>query len=145
MQRSDILLMAVATAGDSGLSPVQLQKTLFLVGQSGLDAVPSDFYAFEPYNYGPFSKLVYEDADSLAQQGLVGRASVPGQTWAKYVITGKGEQRSREVEAETKAPLREYIGRVVAWVQDLSFNELLRSVYKAYPDYRRNSVFQESL
>ena len=73
MQKEDFLLMVVASGKDEPLTPVQLQKSLFLIGEhkDGFSEVPQSFYDFRPYHYGPFDIRVYQDADVLAEQGLV--------------------------------------------------------------------------
>jgi len=36
-----------------------------------------------------------------------------------------------------------YLREVVPWAQSLSFNELVRAIYEAYPEPRANSVFRD--
>ena len=72
LQRKDWTLLAIALAGGLPLSPAQLQKAVFLFGeQMPKDVLPEDFYDFQPYNYGPFCRDVYTDAEELAAEGLV--------------------------------------------------------------------------
>ncbi len=42
MDRKDIVLLVIESASDEGLSPLQLQKSLFIIGQSQLAGLPSD-------------------------------------------------------------------------------------------------------
>src|SRR5437773_8648050 len=67
MSRRDWLLVALTEAGDRGLSPVQIQKTMFLF-KNGTDRVLDEdqFYDFRPYNYGPFDSQIYRDLEDLA-------------------------------------------------------------------------------
>ena len=39
--------------------------------------------------------------------------------------------------------MRTYIQVVVEWAQSLSFSRLVKSIYGEYPQYRKNSVFQD--
>lgn len=127
--------------GPDGLSPVQLQKSLFLLGAELRQEVGHTFYTFIPHNYGPFSKQIYLDAEQLAADGLVAIERAPGSP-AQYVITVPGRTRALEVERELAARVREYFANVVTWTQQQSFSGLIRSIYEKYPEYRVNSVFQ---
>ena len=62
MTRQDWLLLVLAAADGKPLSPLQLQKSLFLVGYDLARLVGSDFYTFRPFDYGPFDAAVYRDA-----------------------------------------------------------------------------------
>ena len=69
MTRHDWLLLVLAAAEGDTLSPLQLQKSLFLVGHGLAGLVSTDFYDFQPHAYGPFAAAVYHDAES-ATPGL---------------------------------------------------------------------------
>ncbi|MGC9971907.1 MAG: hypothetical protein ABSE56_15100 [Bryobacteraceae bacterium] len=141
MRRSDWTLCAIGLAGDRGLSPVQLQKTLFLLGEERAEEVGPDFYQFIPYNYGPFDASVYHDASSLADEGFVSiSCSVRG--FNIYSITPKGARHAEETQRFAHPRAIEYLKRVVDWAQGLSFSQLVRAIYAKYPEYRENSVFQ---
>jgi uncharacterized protein YwgA len=142
MENTEVLLLVVASANDEGLSPLQLQKSLFLVGECGLSELPPDFYKFVPYNYGPFNPVIYSDADSLAEEGLLEYINVPGQRWSKYAATSAGLARVDEITGNFSDELRNYIRDVVGWVLSRTFSELLRAIYAKYPQFRSNSVFQ---
>lgn len=141
VQNKDLTLLVIASAGESGLSPVQLQKSLFLLGKSKLPDIPQDFYPFYPYNYGPFHPNVYADADALSKEGLVMLAP-SGQGWSTYIITSAGVTKAGEVRKKLQQVTASYIDQLVSWVKSHSFNALLRAIYAAYPDFRANSIFQ---
>jgi hypothetical protein len=141
MERSDWTLLAVCFSGPKGLSPVQLQKSLFLLGAELQREVGHDFYTFIPHNYGPFSKQIYTDAEQLAANGLIAIEREPGSP-AQYVITALGRNRALEVERELSQRVQDYFANVVTWTQQRSFSSLIRSIYEKYPEYRVNSVFQ---
>jgi uncharacterized protein YwgA len=143
MENKEVLLLVVASANGEGLSPLQLQKSLFLVGQCGLPELPTDFYEFVPYNYGPFNPAIYGDANSLAEEGLLEFINVPGQRWSKYATTPAGLARAEEIKGDISSEYSKYIRDVVDWVLSLTFSELLRAIYTEYPEFRRNSVFQD--
>lgn len=77
MTRQDWLLLVLAAAGRKPLSPLQLQKSLFLVGYDLAKLVGPDFYTFRPFDYSPFDATVYRDAEEQAAQGLVTIRSHP--------------------------------------------------------------------
>ncbi|OGO06291.1 MAG: hypothetical protein A2Z76_04755 [Chloroflexi bacterium RBG_13_56_8b] len=142
MENKEVLLLVVASADDEGLTPLQLQKSLFLVGECSLPELPSDFYTFVPYNYGPFNPVIYGDAESLAEEGLLEYINVPGQKWSKYAATTAGLARAGEITDSISNECSKYIKDVVDWVLSLTFSELLRAIYTKYPKFRSNSVFQ---
>jgi hypothetical protein len=66
------------------MTPVQIQKAMFLIGMEAKQFVEPGFYKFVPYNYGPFDANVYHDLDELVAKGLVAVDSFPGRTWKTY-------------------------------------------------------------
>lgn len=142
LDKKQLTMLVIACAEGDGLSPVQLQKTLFLIGESGVAGLPSENYEFVPYSYGPFNLEVYEDVGSLVDEGMVASAEVPGRDWSKYVVTSTGLEYIKTIEAEIGAALHQYVQEVVDWVKRQSFSGLLRAIYAKYPQYRENSVFQ---
>ena len=54
MERKEWVLLALFAAEAYRLQPVQLQKSLFLLGQNVKD-VGTSYYDFMPFHYGPFS------------------------------------------------------------------------------------------
>jgi len=143
VEKKDVTLLVIESAGEKGLSPIQIQKSLFLIVQSHLPALPSDFYEFYAYNYGPFCEEVYQDADALVEEGLVFDMPVSGQSWSIYTIAPKGRERAEAIRRENEiGDLAQYIKEIVEWVSALTFSELLRAIYAKYPQYSENSVFQ---
>ncbi|HEY2964532.1 MAG TPA: hypothetical protein VGJ37_19085 [Pyrinomonadaceae bacterium] len=142
MERRYWPLLVIDEAGPAGLSPVQLQKVLFLIGQNLPHEVGKAYYNFVPYNYGPFDQHVYSDADSLIHSDLVQSVQVAGRSWAYYTITPQGHSIAQFVRNSELSPkMSQYITTVVKWVQSLSFAQLLSAIYKAYPQYKAKSVF----
>ena len=103
MNRKDYLLLVVAAAGSTPLTPVQLQKSLFLVKEN-LPEIPVPFYEFEPYDYGPFDVEVYSDADSLASEGLLLSVRSPLGNWIDRAVTPGGMKKvDRNQEGTVRA------------------------------------------
>jgi hypothetical protein len=139
IERKYWTLLVLNAAGSNGLSPVQLQKCLFLIGQNLSHEVGDSFYSFVPYNYGPFDPAIYADAQRLVDEKLATVARVAGKNWAYYVITTEGKEVAHTISISSQA--RAYIDEVVQWVLRLSFAQLLSAIYQAYPEYKANSVF----
>jgi len=140
VNREDWTLLAVAAAEGEPLTPVQLQKVLFLLGKHYPRTTGPEFYHFSPYNYGPFSQRIYSDADALASQGLLRVSRRPGQNFDEYAITPHGVERARRLPVAE--PASKYLKDVVAWARKLSFRELVSAIYSRYPEQRVNSVFR---
>ena len=124
------------------MSPVQLQKALFLFGQEVGGMIGTEFYSFEPYDYGPFDAAIYDDLRRMMSAGQVREDWDPGRSWKHYTITVAGRRAALVLESDTDARLTEFLERIVVWVKGRSFSELLRSVYAAYPEFAVNSVFR---
>lgn len=140
MTRRDWTLLALAAARGRPLTPAQLQKALFLLGKKG--KVGGAFYNFRPYNFGPFSAEIYQDAESLEAEGLVRiDRKEPGRPWALYAATADGISAADRIKVDGKT--REYLVRLVDWARSLSFQQLVSAVYREFPEQRANSVFVE--
>ena len=142
MENKEFLLLVVAAGNGKTLTPVQLQKSLFLISEANLVETPDLFYEFEPYHYGPFDATVYSDADLLVGEGMLARYPSASGSWTDTVITPDGLARAKLIENNLSPPTKEYIHSVVAWVQSLSFSALVRAIYSKYPKYLESSVFQ---
>lgn len=143
MNRSDWLLYVIAAAAPQGLSPVQLQKTMFLLGQENPKEVGKGFYTFEPYDYGPFTSDVYTDADVLAIQGLISIDNPLARGWRRYSATKEGLEQASRLAQNVSAKSEGYIEETIRWICALSFPDLVRTIYERYPSYRERSVFKE--
>jgi hypothetical protein len=141
MDRKDWTLLVINAADGKGLSPVQLQKCLFLLGQKLPTQVDDSFYHFIAHNYGPFDSSIYLDAKLLADEGLVNISQTTGTRFPIYTITSEGSEVARELEGRMPPHVTEYIKRLVIWSQSLSFEQLIRAIYKNYPEFSVNSVF----
>lgn len=144
MNRMDWLLSVIAAGKDTPLQPVQLQKALFLISvKVPRKELGKDFYEFSPYDYGPFSSTIYQDAERLEGEGLVSVSSAPQMRYKLYSATPLGAERAEQISAQLPGNVSQYIERVVDYVQSLSFGGLVRAIYKHYPDWEVNSVFRK--
>jgi len=143
ISRRDWTLIVLAAAEGSALSPVQLQKALFLIGEDLPWATGNDFYKFVPYNYGPFDSSIYHDADELSSGGLAVVGYQAGRRYCEYAISPQGQKRAEQVMAKIKPEVAAHVKSVVKWVKNVSFEQLLRTIYDKYPQYAVNSVFRK--
>lgn len=143
VKRTDVLLLALADSKDHSLSPVQVQKAMFLLQQEAASYLPADFYKFAKYNYGPFSRTVYDDLTAMAAVGLVVEDASPTRSVRVYRLTAAGLSAALEIAGKVNPALQTYLGSVVEWVKALSFTQLVRAIYAKYPEYRENSVFAD--
>ncbi len=141
MDKHHWLLLAIGLS-DNGLSPVQTQKTMFLLGkEAGEGLGEGAFYAFIPYDYGPFDSAIYGDVEELVRQGFLTREGVPGRSWSISRLTPEGQKLVEELRESGNSAVVTYLGSVVNWVTSQSFSGLLRAIYAKYPDYQARSVF----
>jgi uncharacterized protein YwgA len=141
LTKKDWALLVIAAAKPKTLTPLQLQKSLFLLGQNIPEAVKPDFYKFVPHNFGPFAKDVYADVEALKDQGLIDEIVKSGQNWPEYRISQTGVQKADEIRDLLSPNAKTYLDTLVKWVEQQSFQDLLHSVYKAYPEFATKSVF----
>lgn len=138
MTRSDWTLLAIASVGDDTIDPVELQKSLFVLGEEEEEVVGSDFHNFLPYVYGPFTATVFLDASDLVKKELVTLDAAGG--IPRYRASPKGLEETRRLcEEEPRAA--QYLSCVVEWAERLTFSELVSAVNLKYPDEHRDSIF----
>ena len=137
--RQDWLLLVLAAADGKPLSPLQFQKSLFLVGYDLAKLVGPDFYTFRPFDYGPFDATVYQDAEDQAAQGLVTIRSHPV-TKRVFSLTATGTTRARALEPELPADAVRHCRYIVQWAQSQTFQELTQAIYEQFPAYAERSV-----
>jgi uncharacterized protein YwgA len=140
----DWTLLVIASGRGRPLSPVQLQKAVFLLARNLTDEQrrTSSFYNFRPYDYGPFDAQVYRDAEQLRDDGLIVVDPSGGVAYRDYSATPQGVERADELRKQLNDKVIEYLDKVVAWVSSLSFTALVQAIYKAYPDMKAHSVFR---
>jgi len=140
MSKAHWPLVALLKSPDKKLTPVQIQKTIFLFAQNIPDTIGHDAYKFKPYNYGPFDPAIYRDLEGAIEAGHV-EPLPTSRGWDEYRITALGERIAQETLADVSPDAEQYISRITNWVRTTSFRELLTAIYKAYPAYAKRSVF----
>jgi hypothetical protein len=143
MNRRELVLAVLAASEGRPYTPVQIQKSVFLITENAPDIVDEgpDF-DFQPFDYGPFDPDVYAEAQALANSGLVAIAPSDVGRWNTYAASDRGIAEGRNVLASLPQARREYVAEVSEWVRRLSFTSLVKSIYDAYPEMRVNSIFR---
>lgn len=143
MNRRDFALMALAGARRQPFSPVQLQKLLFLLDRNIGARVGGSGFDFQPYHYGPFDQSVYATFGQLEHQGLAEIQNREQGAWRRYRLTEAGQSEGERLWHAVDGRLVEYIVSICDFVRSQSFAGLVSSIYRAYPEMKVNSVFQE--
>ena len=141
MTRSEILLAGLAAGGENATySPVQVQKLFFMLDREASAALGGPFFKFAPYDYGPFDQAVYAGLDDLARQDLA--LIQPNGRYRVYGLSQAGHIEGRRLLSTLQPSMRDYVSNVANWVRQLSFQQLVASIYNKYPEMKVNSVFR---
>lgn len=174
--RKDVLILLLGVPGITGapyepiVGRTRLMKLVFLLDKErGIrNHLPlRDYYTFEPYHYGPFSKDVFDDIDFLRNVGIL--ASEPegpashalrdetkkllededapeesglytGDLEERFELTEKGRRFLEERLAPSLPPdVREILISLKSELGSVSLSSLLRYVYQKYPDSAKKS------
>jgi hypothetical protein len=109
-----------------GLLPIQLQRSLYLLGERSAELTRSGFYRFEPVGSGDFSEQVYADADALSKDGLVSIRFSERDGGRIYRLTPAGAERAKKLEKHVRPDLVQLLQKTVSWVSTRSVDQLLR-------------------
>ena len=141
MNRSEILLAGLAAGGENATyTPVQVQKLFFMLDREAAAVLGGPFFKFVPYDYGPFDQAVYAGLDELAQRNL---ATI--QNTGRYRVYGlsqTGQMEGRRLLETMQPTTKDYVVNLANWVRQLSFQQLVASIYNKYPEMKANSVFR---
>ena len=142
MDQETLVLAAMSPARGAWHSPAQVQKLFFLIDRELGPLIGGPFFAFRPHHYGPFDKKVYIVLESLAEQGHV-NIDYRSFSFRSYALTPRGLEAGKAALTGIDQAARDYIRRCSKFVRRLTFPELVSAIYKAYPEMRENSVFQQ--
>ncbi|SEV98407.1 type II toxin-antitoxin system antitoxin SocA domain-containing protein [Natrinema salifodinae] len=143
------LALMYADGGEPIEGRTRLQKMIFLMQQrfQEIDDNPlkSSNYDFIAYDYGPFSKEVYDDLDFLAEEDMIDDQEEQigrDKTKYDYRIQQAGEefveQQLSQDEARRILALAEEIKQEY---NDKQLSDLIEEVYSRYPKYAENSIY----
>ena len=137
INRQDVLLAIIAAAEGQDFRRIHLQKAAFLVAEEYKGRLP-DFYEFDRHYFGPFSHVVYRDAEMLNDSGCIGIKYGADRRDDSFSIMKDCGIESIELPDE----LERFIKESVDWIIGMDFPELVRAVYYLYPEYQENSRFE---
>ena len=123
------------------LDRVRIQKSLFLFAERS-KALGSEKYDFVPYHYGPFSFDIYPDLDRLVAQGLLRLEVTTTSTSPRYALTAAGVSAVEELRPSAPSERLTLLHSLRDWVTERTFRALLSDLYRLYPLYAVNSIFQ---
>jgi uncharacterized protein YwgA len=170
--RKDILLLLLYLPGAKGKNaePIsgrtRLMKLLYLLSRNqGIDKILEirNYYKYEAYDYGPFSKDVFEDVEFLRNVGLIEsnpeETSNPIDRWEDYqlILESVGDPEKEEFETPYQEELFTLTEKGINFVEKrllpslsedvknkilsikanegaMSLTSLLRYVYTKYPE-----------
>lgn len=142
MIRKLLPLAILEAAGDGKIEGItRFQKLVFLAQREQDGEQP---YDFEPKDYGPFSKDLYDDLDLLVTNGFVDRSKEQtelGNEKQVYELTEKGRRAVERARKEDEEFPINVTGaeQVLSEYGDMSLWKLLEYVYETYPSLARNS------
>ena len=112
-------------SGTSGLSPLQLQRSLFLVGQKREEHVGPGFYEFDADGSGPSSPALYVDLDALVTAEYVVKQWEPESACSALRLSDAGRARAEEFRRKVKKDALSGLEDAVAWVKEQSYLDLI--------------------
>ena len=141
MNQKEIVLTGLAPSNGAFHRPVQVQKLFFLLDKNIAGYVGGPFFNFKPYNYGPFDKAVYDVLEELEAEHLIEIRKA--NSWREFRLTTQGQIRGAALLNQLPVRVKNYFIEVSEFVRKLSFTQLVSAIYKAYPEMKANSVFQD--
>jgi hypothetical protein len=123
------------------LDSIRVQKAIFLLEEDGPPGW-RDLFEFIAWNWGPFSKELAAEVDRLVARGLLEPKPIPFRQYPAFKTTPQGEHLVQALLGTLPDEELGYIRRVRQYVTSRSFNQLLREIYAAHPDYAERSQFQ---
>jgi hypothetical protein len=140
------LLLLFLSVDEDKLDPIRIQKGMFIFGQEApKDWIPpTERYKFVPYNFGPCSFELYDDLSLLEVLGFLNSEIIPGKSWNYYSLTKKGKGIIPEIMKSFPREAYEFMIQIRQFLKKVTFEILLKAVYKAYPKYAEKSVFKNT-
>jgi hypothetical protein len=159
-----ILLLLAAPAPEGSLRGItRLEKLLFLAEQeTDLSKQVEDRFQFEPYNYGPYSKGVYDSVELLEQAELVTDERVyegvpldeiEGASASdrelegverRFALTTDGREVAAFLASQHPAVASALSG-IKRRYGRIPLRQLIRYVYSHYPPYAEASLIRDSV
>lgn len=142
MDRDRYMLAVLSASRGADYTPIQIQKLFFLLDRKLGDAIGGPYFNFIPYHYGPFDKNVYKALNTLEVVNLVDLKQEGFNNIKKYRLTVDGQKTGEDELNNIESKYRQFIKEINHFVRSLSFQELVSSIYKEYPEMKANSLFE---
>ena len=141
-KRHEIILTAMASGGSgASFDPLRIQKLLFLIDAEIPDLTGGPHFRFEPYDYGPFDRTIFETLRELARRSLVVIGPSKGRN--DYSLTPAGLSAGSGLLAALPEGAREFMTSAANWVRLSTFRRILTVIYRQYPEMAKNAVIPE--
>ncbi len=142
--RTKLVLSALASSNGAEFAPVQVQKLFFLLDENISASIGGKQFEFTPYDYGPFDQNVYRELEHLEKLGFV-KIENPDMASGlrRYSVSAEGQKAGTKLLKTFPKETQDYMSTISEWICGLSFSQLVGSIYKAYPNMRVNSVFND--
>jgi len=141
MKRHEVVLAAMAPAQTKPFKPVQVQKLFFLLDKNIAEFTDGPHFDFQPFDYGPFDKSVYQELEKLGSCGLIEIIMDDFSGSKTFRLTPNGYNTGIDLLRQQPDVIGEYIDDIVDWLLTSSFSQIVSTIYKEYPEMSVNSVF----
>jgi len=143
--KSKELLLGILEASKSGRieGRTLFQKIVFKVDQEvpGIEVG----YEFKPYHYGPFSRDILDDLESLERDSLViidQDRTRSGNVRYNYELTKSGHERAQKALNRLDDDTRKDLKELVREMESKPIFVLLDELYENYPSYAEKSKYK---
>lgn len=156
--------MAYACDSEEIHGRTRFQKMIFLMehdmrrrrrrkggGKAEEGGMPMPNLGFVPFDYGPYSKTLQQDVDTLVEEGRLseerGDPSSGGRVMYTYAITREGKRIAKMLVSDPRyAEFRfgeayEELEKIKEKFNGMGLPDLLKHVYGAYPEYASLSKY----
>lgn len=135
-ERQKILLFFMA-GSEEEITPIKVMKGMFIINERKCDLIPKEGrYIFYPFLFGPFTGDLYGDLGELERFGLVRSWNLGGMMWRFYQPTKRGIRVAEKLSKGYPRDLIEYTRVVRQWVNRTPLVDILRAIYREFPEYR---------
>lgn len=144
-------LIPLALARAHGEQPIEgrtrLQKMVFLLQkeleEEDISLSLNESYEFWAYDYGPFSKELADEIDTLLGEERLEETEEPfddGKVKYQYQLLESGEIKQGDHDRKQAAVIKK-AEEIKTTYNDMALPEVIDQVYTRYPEYAKNSVY----
>jgi hypothetical protein len=127
--------VAPGTTEPPELSPVEIQKGLFLLQQVAALS-NAEAYDYQAYDWGPVAPEIYTDTNELLKTHLLAKSSQGpfGRFWY-YQATPTGRQVAGYLAEDVRPDHLLYVEVIRTLLKQLKFDQIVSGIYAAYPEW----------